>query len=189
MIRRCGLLMASAILLGACAGVSEKTDQEYQLADMQRFQKQKDWSLEGRLALVNEKDSISASIVWRHAETRDDIELSGPLAQGRMKISVKAEEVVVDDGEKVSVYRGEADEVVAELLGVEMPVTALRFWVLGVNDPGLSFVAQPNGFYQSGWLVRYGEMQTSNTYKLPKKITAEKDRARLKLIVDEWNLL
>lgn len=189
MSQRFGFLVLLISLLSACAEIPEKIPSAYQLGDMQYLQKQKKWSLEGRLALVSERDSLSASITWRHSEAQDDIELAGPLAQGRMKISVKAEEVLVDDGDKVNVYQGLVDDIVAELLGVDMPVTALRYWVLGVNDPALTYIEQSNGFYQSGWLVRYGEMQKINSYSLPRKMTAEKDKARVKLIVDEWDLL
>jgi len=183
---RIGVLIALEIISG-CAAFPENNKLEYRLAEMQQLQKQKNWSFEGRLALVNEKDSISASIFWRHTEALDNIELLGPLAQGRMKVSVRAEEVLVDDGAQVKVYQGQVDEILSELLGLDIPVTALSYWVLGLNDPSLSVLEQPNGFYQGGWLVKYGELQKINAYRLPRKMTAEKDKARVKLIVDEWN--
>jgi len=153
------------------------------------LQHHKAWVLEGRLALTNEKDSVSVSINWRHNEVQDDIELVGPLAQGRLKIVVSPGRVEVDDGEGLKVFNGEVDEVMAEQLGVDLPVDSLKFWVLGVNDPGQSYTEQPEGFYQGSWLVRYREMQTVNADTLPKKMTAEKDKARIKLIVDQWVLL
>lgn len=175
------------LLLSACSMVPEKPVEEYQLGQMQHLQHKKQWAFEGRLALVDEKDSVSVSIAWQHDEARDDIELVGPLAQGRVKISVTAGRVEVDDGETRNVYYGESERVVAEQLGVDMPVNALKFWVLGVNAPEQTFVEQPGGFYQDGWLVRYREMQKVGEWLLPKKMTAEKDKARIKLIVDQWN--
>lgn len=186
---RGGLCIGLSILICACAEIPEKVASDYQLASMHYLQEQKNWFLTGRLAVVSERESISASISWSHDEIGDEIELAGPLAQGKMKISVKEHEVVVDDGDHVSVYQGRVDDIVAALLGVEMPVTALRFWVLGVNDPVLAFVEQSGGFYQAGWSVRYGELQKVNAKNLPKKMLAEKDKARIKLIVDGWGLM
>ncbi|MCK9608423.1 MAG: lipoprotein insertase outer membrane protein LolB [Methylomonas sp.] len=175
--------------LGGCAVAPQKPAEEYQLTDMQYLQHQKNWVLEGRLALVDEKDSVSVSINWRHDELRDDIELVGPLAQGRVRISVTPDQVAVDDGENLKVFYGPVDKVLAEQLGVDLPVDSLKFWVLGVNDPRQSYIEQPGGFYQGSWLVRYREMQTVNADTLPKKMTAEKDKSRIKLIVDQWVLM
>ncbi len=186
---RYGFVIILIALLSACAELPERIASDYQLKEMLYLQKQNNWSFVGRLALVGEKDSVSASIRWKHDEFLDEIELAGPLDQGRMKISVKSGEVVIDDGDKVAVYKGLADDVVAELLGVDMPVTALRFWVLGVCDPSLGFVDQVAGFYQGEWSVKYGELQKVGGRALPKKMTAENDKARIKLIVDEWNLM
>lgn len=188
MIRLLIFCMVLSGLLGGCSVVPEKPLDAYQLTAMRHLQQQRNWSLEGRLALVADKESVSVSIHWQHSERQDDIELIGPLAQGRVKISVTPEQVVVDDGEQRNVYYGRVDEVLAEQLGVDMPVSSLKYWVLGVNDPGQSYTEQPGGFYQGGWLVRYREMQSVNADLLPKKMTAEKDKARIKLIVDQWVL-
>lgn len=187
-MKQVGIYLALILFLSACAVTPDRLADDYQLAEMRYLQQQKNWSFEGRLALVDDKDSVSVSILWRHADDQDDIELIGPLAQGRVKVSVTAEQVVVDDGETRNVFYGEPEQVVAEQLGVDMPVNALKFWVLGVYDPAQSFVEQPGGFYQGGWLVRYREMQRVKANLLPKKMTAEKDKARIKLIVDQWDL-
>lgn len=185
---RFGLLPVLILLFNACTLIEEKPIDVYELAKMQSLQQQKNWYFDGRLALVNEKDSISASISWHHQVERDDIELSGPLSQGRITISVTADSVVVDDGEKPQEFKGRVDTIVSEQLGVDMPVNALKFWVLGVNDPKQPFTEQVSGFDQGGWLVRFREMQRANTILLPKKISAEKDNTKIKLIIDHWEL-
>lgn len=176
-------------LLSACAVTPESPIARYDLAAMRSLQQKKRWSFEGRLALADEKDSMSGAVVWRHDGANEEIELVGPLAQGRVRISVVGGRVVVDDGDSRKVFYGSPDEVLAEEVGVNMPVSALKFWVLGINDPTQAFVEQPDGFYQGGWLVRYSEMQVVNAELVPKKMTAVKDKTRIKLIVDQWNLL
>ncbi|MGY6278325.1 lipoprotein insertase outer membrane protein LolB [Methylomonas sp. MgM2] len=175
-------------LLGACSVTPERMAENYHLADMLYLQQQRQWGLRGRLAVVSEKDSVSVSLVWRHLEDDDDIELVGPLGQGRVKINVTPGRIVVDDGDSREVFYGHADAVLSEQLGIEMPVKALRFWVLGVNDPAQDYVEQAGGFYQGGWLVRYREMQKVGSDILPKKMTVEKEKTRIKLMVDQWDL-
>jgi outer membrane lipoprotein LolB len=186
---RFGFLVLMALLLNACSILPEKPAPDiYSLAQMQHLQNQKSWRLEGRLSLVNEKDSISAAINWRHQPENDQIELTGPLSQGRVVITVTPGGVKVDDGDTPHEYQGDVNTVVSLQLGVDMPVTALRFWVLGVNDPDWPVVEQVGGFDQQGWLIRYKEMQGSGSGLLPKKISAEKEKTRIKLIVDQWGM-
>nr|WP_305888743.1 lipoprotein insertase outer membrane protein LolB [Methylomonas sp. SURF-2] len=189
MIGRFIAYVALGIWLAGCSVSPQKPLEVYQLKAMRHLQQQKNWEFEGRLALANDKDSVSVSINWRHSEFQDQIELVGPLAQGRLRIAVTPERVELDDGENRRVFNGSADVVLSEQLGVDLPVSSLKFWVLGVNDPGQDYIEQPEGFYQGKWLVRYREMQTVNADTLPKKMTAEKDKARIKLIVDQWVLL
>ena len=112
-----GICLVVAVLLSGCSVIQDKPVNTYDLAVMQHLQQQKNWSFEGRLSLVDDKESVSVSILWRHVDGQDDIELVGPLAQGRVKISVAATQVVVDDGENRNVFQGDADDVVAEQLG------------------------------------------------------------------------
>ena len=188
MIKQFVVFAVLAFSLGACSVAPERLVEDYRLEDMRYLQQQRNWGFEGRLALISEKESVSVSVVWRHLENSDDLELVGPLGQGRIKIHVTPGQVVVDDGERREVFYGRVNEVLSEQLGIEMPVEALRFWVLGVNDPEQEFVEQVGGFYQGGWLVRYREMQRVQSDLLPKKLTVEKDKTRIKLIVDQWDL-
>ena len=176
-------------LISACAVVPDAQTQVYSVVDRQYLQQKDNWALEGRLALVNEKESVSMSVIWRHTPVQDDIELSGPLAQGQMQIHIRENEVAVDEGDKVQVYQGSPNDIVAEVLRVDIPVSALRFWVLGVNDPAFSYALLSEGFVQNEWVVKFGPMQWVGTDQLPKKMTAQKADVRIKLIVDEWELL
>lgn len=183
-----GIVFVLAISATGCSLVQEKPVEGYSFEQMQHLQKQNNWYFEGRLAVVGEKDSISASISWRHRAERDEIELAGPLAQGKVAITVVADSVIIDDGDTRKEFRGPVDGIVTDQLGMDMPVNALKYWVLGVSDPLDGYVHQVNGFTQYGWLVSFGEMQRVKAELLPKKITVEKDKTRIKLIVDQWNL-
>jgi outer membrane lipoprotein LolB len=181
----CALLWA----LNGCSLMQEKPVIGYNLAQMRHLQSLASWNFDGRVALSNEKDSISAAISWRHNADKDEIELSGPLSQGKVAILVTANKVVVDDGESAREYTGQVDEVVGVQLGVDMPVSSLRFWVLGVNQPMRPIVEQEGGFLQDGWQIGYKELQSVDSELLPRKMSVDKNKTRIKLIIDQWKLL
>ncbi|OQW74445.1 MAG: outer membrane lipoprotein LolB [Proteobacteria bacterium ST_bin11] len=181
------VFLLSGMLLTGCSWLTEKEGEVYRLQDMQVLPQQQ-WYLEGRLALADERDSISASVSWRHRLYRDDIELSGPLAQGKLVISVAADLVTVDDGDTRKEFSGPAEQILSEQLGVAIPLNAMKYWVVGMPDPDQSFVEQVGGFLQAGWHVGFREMQRVNTLVLPRKINAEKDKTKIKLVVDQWDL-
>jgi outer membrane lipoprotein LolB len=183
------IFLALLWTLSGCSLIQEKQVTAYHLAQMRHLQNLANWYFEGRVALSNEKDSISASISWRHNTDRDEIELSGPLSQGKVAILVTADKVILDDGENPKEYAGQVDVVVGEQLGVDMPVSALRFWVLGVSEPLQSVVEYEGGFMQDGWQIGFKELQSVNSELLPRKINAEKNKTRIKLIIDQWKLL
>jgi len=183
-----GIYLLLVGLLSACSVLPEKPVASYRLAGMQHVLKLKQWYFEGRLAVANDKDSITAAVNWRHQLEKDEIELAGPLSQGRVAILVTADRVIVDDGEKKQVYTGSVDAVLSGQIGIDIPVSALKSWVLGVNDPDQSFAEQDGGFEQGGWLIKYKEMQWVNDELLPKKINVEKGSIKIKLIVDQWDL-
>ncbi|WP_190303226.1 MULTISPECIES: lipoprotein insertase outer membrane protein LolB [Methylomonas] len=161
-------------LLSEFAGISERHE---------------NWVFQGRLAVADDQDSASMSIEWQHNGNKDQIDLSGPLSQGRVILIVTPEQVIVDDGESRTTYDGSPENVMREQFGMEIPVDSLRYWVLGGADPNLQAVSQEGGFYQAGWLVRYSELQAVSSGALPRKISAVRDKTRIKLVIDQWNLL
>ena len=167
------------------------TDQSsflYQQGDKHERLKKTAWYFEGRLAFASDKESMSGNINWRHGVGRDDIEIVGPLAQGRVLISVVPNGVSIDDGESVQTFSGSANDILQLQLGMDVPVDALKYWVLGESDPAHSFIAQDEGFFQQGWVVRIKEMQQVKDWRLPKRLLLENDKTRIKIIVDRWDL-
>jgi outer membrane lipoprotein LolB len=188
MMTKLGLLLAVLLLQSGCAVIEEKPLETYHLADMQHFQQDRPWQFEGRIALANEKESISAAIAWVHQLERDDIEFTGPFGQGRLLIAVLPNKVIVEDGDNRQEFQGAVESIFTEQLGVAVPVQALRYWVLGVNDPHQAVVEQADGFGQSGWAVKFKEMQSVGGLTLPRKMGVEKELTKIKLIVDQWKI-
>lgn len=188
MLRAILIVFFIAIILGGCSVVPVKTGEVLQF-DRPEAYKQDDWYFEGRLAVVGQ-DSIAAMIKWRHAADRDEVELSGPLSQGKVVMTVVAGMAVVDDGETKKEYEGDVDRLMARIFGVDMPVTALKYWVFGVVDPGRAWQSSGGeGFQQGGWQVSYKEVRQVGVDMLPRKIFIDNQQTKIKLIIDDWEIL
>jgi len=97
-----------------------------------------------------------------------------------------------NDGQSLS--GDAADTALARLLGFAPPLASLRYWLLGVPDPGAS--AQQRGdalgrvaaLTQSGWQVDYADYQPAGSAVLPGRLTLRRGALQLKLRITHWEL-
>ena len=177
-----------AALLVSCADVAVKSTRPFQLSGRDHLYAKSSWSFTGRMAVSDENDSFSASIAWKHQNRQDKLELAGLFGQGRTLIELTDDGVVIDYGDERLQYFGNADEVVSRQVGVDIPVSALKYWVLGLVQPKAEYEMLENGFIQSGWNVKYLQMQLVGPDDMPRKIRVEQDDVTLKLIINQWAL-
>jgi outer membrane lipoprotein LolB len=146
------------------------------------------WSLDGRVALTGVEDSWTADLAWAHRHDDEQIKLSGPLGQGAMKIHLSGNRVTVAQGDDKVESSDDPEGFVNQRLGLFVPVTSLRYWVLGLPEPGLDFEETDKGFRQSGWTIVFQSMQPVGQLLLPRKMSVTNDRVKLKLIINQWTL-
>ena len=175
-------------LLVSCAGTPVKTTIPFQLSGRGHLYNKSSWFFSGRIAVTDENDSFSASITWEHLGWKDKLELAGLFGQGRTLIELTDDGVVIDNGDERLQYSGNADKLVSRQVGVDIPVSALKYWVLGLVEPGLEYDLLEKGFVQSGWNVSYQQMQVVGQTDMPRKIRVEQDDVKLKLIINHWDL-
>jgi len=185
---RCFVIVMLSMVLFSCASVSEKQELAFQLDGRNELYEKSGWSFVGRIALLDSDSSFSAAISWVHEGENDEIELSGPFGQGRTIIWVTGSSVEIDNGDEHLQYFGDVDMLISRQLGVSVPVSALRYWLLGLVHPRMKYTEQAGGFVQSGWQVTYHAMQQEGKELLPRKLRIEQDKTKLKLVIGEWDL-
>lgn len=187
---RCSIVLwvALSLLLTSCARPRIEMTDGYQIQALQHWYELENWRFVGRLGVVSEQESFTASVDWRHRVGRDVIEMAGPWGVGRMRFVIGANEVLVDDGEQTRLYHQGVESIMAQYFGVELPVDAFQFWLLGLVEPGKDYKAIDRGFEQHGWRVIYRLMQAVEGGVLPHKVNMEKEHTKVKLIVDQWTL-
>ncbi len=175
-------------LLVSCAETPIISTIPFQISERAYLYDKAVWSFSGRLALSDEKNSFSGSINWKHQDGYDQLEFAGPFGQGRTLVEITGDSVVIDYGDERLQYFGNVDAHVSKHLGMTIPVSALKYWVLGLVDPVTEYIMVGNGFLQSGWVVNYQIMQVVEEDELPRKIRVERNDVKLKLIINQWDL-
>ncbi len=88
-----------------------------------------------------------------------------------------------------------SDAVVTQLqdkLGFELPLDQLRFWLLGVPDPGAVFDLTRNTqdrasqLIQGGWTIDYDHYLPVEGDLLPAHLALSRTGVRVRIAVDHW---
>ncbi len=192
------LLAFAAAALSACSAV-QPTDAEqsarYRLYEdrARTLGKLESWTLEGRLAVSNEKDGGSGHFIWKKSEEFDQMDFHGALGRGAWRLQADADSAVLElaDGR---LHRADTiEELVRRELGWEVPVQSLSWWVRGLAAPGdagqsvLDEQGRLSELQQREWRVKFDRYREVRSMQLPIKMTARQLNKTLKLVIREWN--
>ena len=187
------------LLLAACVpqqAVRVKGDAglfKAQLAREQALAHADHWLLQGRLGISNGKDGGSGSFSWSQDGDHYAFTLRGPAISGMdFRLSGGPDGAVLE-GLKHGPLRGpDAEALMRQALGWEVPLRELRAWVLGMRADGgtaeLSFGENrlPSLLQQDGWAVDYPEWDETRQPPLPTKVFAAKPPYKVRLSIESW---
>lgn len=147
----------------------------------------------GRVGVRSAEESWQASLLWDHEQDVDHLYLSGPFGQGALNIKVSDHFIRVASSDGRVEESRQPVETLESIIGITVPIQALRFWVLGLAFPGeqgdLEFDRQGRllRLNQSGWVTEYQSYQEVQNWQVPRKLSLVHRSTRLKLIIDEWS--
>ncbi len=145
------------------------------------------WRMQGRLVIKSD-EVLTANIDWNHEGKNDELRLSGALGAGAILIELSEREIMLDTGQGERQVSRNIDAFVANQIGFDVPITALKVWIIGDYLPDVGVLQLDNGFQQLGWQVRYLEYIDTEVGVMPRKIIISKANIKLKLIVDHWEV-
>jgi outer membrane lipoprotein LolB len=181
-------VVLAASLTGCTLFTAAPPEISYSKAVNEELYRLEPWSLDGRIALTGAEDSRTADLAWAHQRDDEEIKLSGPLGQGAVRIHLAGNVVTVAQGDGKVESSDDPESFINQRLGMFVPVTSLRYWVLGLPEPDLDFEETDKGFKQSGWTIVFQAMQRVGQLLLPRKMSVANDRVKLKLIINQWTL-
>lgn len=197
---RHALHVAAALLLVACAVAPPRPATVPATYEARRtlLQAAGQFRLEARIAAAVGQEGFSAGLTWMQRGRRSQISLQAPLGFGSAEI--------LRDGDTLSLrssrgdhYEGDgALEELSRRLGFAPPLDSLRYWVLGVPDPGLPGIETPDEaqrlsvLEQAGWRIQFQEYRSFGAGPLeavlPRRLTLEREGVRLRLVADRWSV-
>jgi outer membrane lipoprotein LolB len=86
------------------------------------------------------------------------------------------------------------------LYGWALPLSGLRYWVLGIPEPKRGFERDAKRGHldaygrlaklrQGGWTIDYQQYQDTQPIELPQEIALSNRALKVKLVVSEWQLV
>ncbi|NJM12759.1 MAG: outer membrane lipoprotein LolB [Synechococcaceae cyanobacterium SM1_2_3] len=190
------VLLSLFALLAGCATppVVSPAAQSAWTARQVRLLKLNHWRTVGRIGVVNEQDGWHANFQWDQQGSAYRIDLIGPLGQGRVLVQGDAETVSIQTQDGQNWTASDADALLEQSLGIQLPVNGLRYWVRGLPEPGASPVVETDAegrlihLEQNGWIIDYPAYAPATALDLPARIIARRTDLSVKLVIEQWNL-
>jgi outer membrane lipoprotein LolB len=150
------------------------------------------YHLDGRVAVAANGQGFSASLRYEQLPRGSNLSLDGPLGIGGLRVALDGDALAIatSRGEKLDGELARAE--LERRLGFALPLAEMRWWLLGIPAPGAADVQHDVGtgaikeFTQAGWRVSVNGRSPALGFSLPQRLTAEREGARLKLLVERW---
>jgi len=150
------------------------------------------WSLEGRIAVNTENDGWSGELQWSQSPTGFQIHFSAPFGQGAFQLVSNSLGVEMRTSDGKHFQASDAESLLQQHLGWQLPLDAFRYWVTGLPAPGtdaqLKFNAdgQLAELDQEQWHVSYPAYMNVGTLMMPRKIFLKNPMLGVRLVIDHW---
>ncbi len=151
-----------------------------------------DWQFNGRIGVSSSGDGFNGKL--RYYQCDDDFRatVSGPLGFGSIQIQGDRQQVTVidKDGEVWMLTDPEVDLLV--MYGWTIPVSSLRYWALGIPDPGgLAFTefddqGRLTSLEQGNWHVKFVKYRQGGGQSMPRLLTAISGDNKVRMVIDNW---
>jgi len=153
------------------------------------------WRVDGRTAISSEQGSGKLALRWSQDGERFDIRLMSFLGQQQARLEgVNGGRTRLLRPDQPPIQADSEDAVMREELGWSLPLSGLRYWVLGMPQPGsdvhkaIDDRGRPVWLEQAGWLIEYASYQNVDGYSLPRKLRLKHGDLSARLVLDQWSL-
>ena len=151
------------------------------------------WELSGRAAVATATQGWSAAVTWNQVQQISELRLQGALGVGGVHVRSDGQSVQIDTSKGESFSDDDAGAALERVIGVALPLSSLRYWLLGVPAPG--FEAQEEvdaegrltALKQAGWSANYDRYEYRDGAWLPGRVRLENGPVRVKVVVDRWS--
>lgn len=157
------------------------------------------WQLHARIGLRSKNRSGSATLIWEEKPHQRRLRLIGPLGGGLIQLQEDESGVTITDSKGKIWQEKDASELIHRVTGWQIPVSGLRWWLLGLVEPGSKAESTYDSsqhlskVQQDGWKVTLDKYRLYENFELPSTIVVESEfdqeherYLRAKLIIKDW---
>lgn len=150
------------------------------------------WGMDGRIAISRDDEAWHASLEWRQIADIYQIKLRGPFSQGSVQLDGSRQSVVLRTGAEQAYASNDPDALFQQHLGWQVPVSALRHWMIGLSQPDspreieLDAAGRLSVLRQSGWEVNYLRYSEIGGRDLPDKVFMSNGPLKVRVVVSNW---
>jgi outer membrane lipoprotein LolB len=194
-----GTLFVSLLVISGCASVPGTApkgapNEAAWLSRYARLEKLADWQLQGRVGIVNGRDSGSGSMDWKQQGDSLAFSFRGPFGAGALQVQGNSNALWVRSSRGDDFVTTDPEQDFSRRLHIPLPVLSMRYWMLGMPDPNAAYTktvdahGQLVSLLQRGWRVDYQDYASFNGYDLPTRLLIECATVRIKVAVNDWRL-
>lgn len=190
----------AVLLLAACAPqqVVRKQGDEASTARQQAREQQlaqiSHWSLQGQISVSNGHDGGSGTLTWTQDGDHYEFDFRAPITGKSFRLTGGADGAVLEGVDGGPQHGPNAEALMQRVLGWDVPLSALRAWVVGVRvagaDAQLSYGDDGllSQLQQEGWVVTYPAWDTTRQPPLPTKVFAANPPYKVRLAIASWTM-
>ena len=152
-----------------------------------------EWSFSGRIGVSAGEEGFNGKLRWHQRDDDFDASVSGPLGAGAVRIAGDSRAITIEEKDGTQTVLPDAERDLRLRYGWTIPVESLRYWALGIPDPGAPAAdvefgddGQLSRLQQRNWQVEIAQYREGGGQLMPRRVTATTEDAKVRLVIDRW---
>ncbi len=196
-LARCAAAAALALALAGCAGPRPVPDDRAAAWSelSERLRSLTQWRAEGRIAVRGNGEPGTVNFTWIESPRRGfSLRLEGPWGQNVGRLDVEPARVALTTRDGRRFVGTDPATLVERLYGWQIPVRALRHWLIGLPGDGRDYTLDRYGRLATlewrGWRIDYRRHRGVDGLDLPVDLRARRsgDGTEIRVAVDRWQV-
>jgi outer membrane lipoprotein LolB len=150
------------------------------------------WRANGNIVIHGEEAyGTNASFSWQQTKQNYQLLLFGPLGTQSVLLAGNPRQVTLLTHNQTVVAQN-AEQLLAQQLGLHLPVSQLHYWLRGLPAPHSPYIVNLDAYNrllklrQSGWRINYSQYTNNGKIDIPERIELSNGQWQAKILIVHW---